>query len=61
VNWEASSSATATLTVSGSAPADLVGLDTETGRIDRVRWGAIDGDLAGVSGTIQLDDFKSWR
>jgi hypothetical protein len=59
--WEASGSATASLTVNDSATAELVGLDTDGRRIDSVRWGIVGGSLGGSSGTIHQDAFSSWR
>jgi hypothetical protein len=61
VTWEAATSATASLTVDGGTPVALVGLDTDAGRIDVVRWGAVGGMLENTSGTVLLDDFASWR
>jgi hypothetical protein len=61
ITWEASSSATASLSVNDGAPEELMGLDTETHRIDSVRWGVLGGTLDSTSGTIVLDDFTSWR
>lgn len=61
VAWEAAATATASLTVNGSAHVEIPGLDTGAGRIDFVRLGVVGGSLATTSGTILLDDYLSWR
>jgi hypothetical protein len=61
IDWEAAASASPSIAVNDGTPAELTGLDTEDGRVDFVRWGAIGGALGTTSGTIALDDFQSWR
>jgi hypothetical protein len=61
VSWEASTDATASLTVNDGAAAEITGLDNGATRIDLVRWGIVGGDLAGSSGTIHQDAYSSWR
>jgi hypothetical protein len=59
--WEASPSATVSLSVNNGTPAVLTGLDTDARRIDSVRWGVVGGDIGGSSGALHLDGFSSWR
>jgi len=47
--------------VDGSPVTGLSGLDNETGQIDFVRWGAVDGVDSTTSGTMNLDEFVSQR
>jgi hypothetical protein len=61
LNWEATASATASLTVNDGPPVDLTGLDTDARRIDFVRWGVVGGSLFDSSGTVLQDDYSSWR
>jgi hypothetical protein len=61
LEWEASASATASLTLNDGTPEQLTGLDTEDRRIDHVRWGAVSGTVGASTGTIALDNFISWR
>jgi hypothetical protein len=39
----------------------LADLDNDTKRIDLVRWGAIAGSVGSTTGTLELDNFTSWR
>ena len=48
------------LTVDGGAPAG-VNLDNDTGRIDHVRVGAVDGSITTTTGVMLLDEFLSFR
>ncbi len=48
-----------TLWIDGVQAADLTGVDNDTRRIDRVRWGAVAGLDAGTSGTYYFDEFES--
>lgn len=43
----------------GTACAALTGLDNDTGRIETVRWGALEVPAAPGLGTLYLDDFHS--
>ncbi len=61
ISWEASASAPASLTVNDGTPEQLTGLDTDERRVDVVRWGVVGGTLGGSSGTVDMDDFASWR
>ena len=61
LNWEASTSATVSLTVNHGTPAVVSGLDNDTARIESVRLGAVGGTVTATSGTISLDNFISWR
>jgi hypothetical protein len=47
--------------VDGTPVTGLSGLDNETGQIDFVRWGAVDGVDSTTSGTMNLDEFVSQR
>jgi len=47
--------------VDGSPVAGLSSLDNESGQIDYVRWGAVDGVDYTTSGTMNLDEFVSQR
>lgn len=49
------------VSVNGAFPFGLTGLSNPISRLDEIRWGAVDGALAGVSGWLQVDDFSSWR
>lgn len=59
--WEAAPGASAFLSVNDGPPVTLGGLDTDTRRIDFVRWGVLGGMLGEASGTILQDDFTSRR
>jgi hypothetical protein len=59
--WQAAPGASAFLSVNDGLTVTLGGLDTETRRIDFVRWGVLGGTLAEASGTIRQDDFTSRR
>lgn len=61
LDWAASAAATVSLTVDGATTQQLTGVDTSSRRVDFVRWGSVDGTMAGISGAILLDDFASWR
>jgi hypothetical protein len=45
----------------GSPVTGLANLDNETGQIDYVRWGAVDGVDSTTTGTMNLDEFVSQR
>lgn len=47
--------------VNGTPLGGLDGLDNDTGRIDRVRLGIVDGNPDLTSGSYYLDDFASFR
>jgi len=47
--------------VDGSQVTGLSGLDNESGLIDYVRWGVVDGVASTTSGTMNLDEFVSQR
>ena len=47
--------------VDGSPVTGLSNLDNESGQIDYVRWGAVDGVDSTTSGTMDLDEFVSQR
>lgn len=61
LSWEASSSATASLTVSHGTPETVSGLDNDAARIEFVRLGAVGGTTTGTSGSVYFDNFISWR
>jgi hypothetical protein len=50
-----------TFWIDGVQQADLVGVDNDTGRIDRARLGALAGMDVGTSGTYYFDAFESRR
>ncbi len=45
--------------VNGSVFTGPTHLDNDHARIDRVRWGAVDGSVAASSGSLKQDDFDS--
>ena len=47
--------------VDGSQVTGLSSLDNESGMIDFVRWGVVDGVASTTSGTMNLDEFVSQR
>jgi hypothetical protein len=47
--------------VDGSPVTGLGSLDNESGQIDYVRWGAVDGVESTTTGTMKLDEFVSQR
>ena len=49
------------VSIDGAAPDGLTGLNNGSSRIDFVRWGAVDGTLASSTGSMELDEFSSWR
>jgi hypothetical protein len=64
VDWRAATTAGAnngglTLWIDGVQKEDMVGVDNDTLRIDRVRLGPISGIDAGTRGTVYLDAFES--
>lgn len=63
LTWSAGSfSGEFTVSVNGSTPMGLTGLDNPADRIDSVRWGLIDGPAMPTStGFIECDDYLSWR
>jgi hypothetical protein len=66
LDWRAASGAGAnngglTLWIDGAQQADLVGVDNDTLRIDRVRLGAVAGIDSGTRGTYYFDAFESRR
>lgn len=61
ISWEAAFGATASIAVNDGTPAELTGLDTDASRIATVRWGAVGGSLDGTTGSMNQDDFASWR
>ena len=61
VNWQASASASPSLTVGAVTETISPPISTSARRINSVRWGAVRGSVAGSSGTIYQDDFTSWR
>jgi hypothetical protein len=65
-DWRAASAAGAnngglTLWIDGAQKADLVAVDNDTWRIDRVRLGAVNGVDTGTRGTYYFDAFESRR
>lgn len=60
LSWEASTSSTIELLINGIGT-QLTGVDNASGRIDSVRWGAVDGTVGGTSGILGLDEFTSSR
>ena len=66
VNWSKATGAGANngalaLWVDGKAQTGLSGLNNDTESINYVRWGAVAGLDAGMSGSFRLDDFTSQR
>ena len=62
LGWEASASATVSISVNDGTPQELTGVDTSDRRIDTVRWGLVSGSISGgTSGIIKQDEFSSWR
>jgi hypothetical protein len=61
LSWEASTAASASLTVNHGTPEIVSGLDNDTALIESVRLGAVGGTLTGTSGTVSFDNFISWR
>jgi hypothetical protein len=63
--WKASDSGSSNghidVWVDGAAVTGLSSLDNESGQIDYVRWGAVDGVDSTTSGTMKLDEFVSQR
>lgn len=47
------------LAINGSVFTGLTGLDNDQARIDRVRWGAVDGVVEASSGSLAQDEFAS--
>jgi hypothetical protein len=50
-----------TLWIDGAQRANLIGIDNDTRRIDRVRLGAVSGIDSGTRGTYYFDAFESHR
>jgi len=66
LDWRASTAVGAnngglTLWIDGVKQTDLTGVDNDTRRIDRIRFGAVTGMDAGTRGTYYLDAFESRR
>ncbi len=61
LDWTASAAATVSITVDGTSTQQVTGVDTSSRRVDFVRWGSVEGTMAGISGALLLDDFVSWR
>lgn len=62
VSWAAGSGDGSLLvSVDGGPPAGLTALDNDTVRLGLVRWGAVAGAIDGTFGSIDMDDFESWR
>ncbi|MDH3467326.1 MAG: hypothetical protein OES26_15690 [Gammaproteobacteria bacterium] len=61
VDWEAASDATASLSINALPPVTLTGLNTQSARIDFVRWGAVGGSFSKTPGHFFQDDFVSTR
>ncbi|MGB3565226.1 MAG: hypothetical protein WBH85_16640 [Thermoanaerobaculia bacterium] len=63
IAWKAKDvSGNGELTVSvNDGSAHLTGLDNDQSQIDHVQWGAIGGSIIATSGSMDLDDFSSWR
>jgi hypothetical protein len=49
------------ISINGSVFAGLTGVDNDTLVVDRVRLGVVDGSVGSSSGSIQLDNFNSWK
>jgi hypothetical protein len=65
-DWRAATAAGAnngglTLWVDGVQQADLTGVDNDTARIERIRFGAVSGIDPGTLGTEYFDAFESRR
>jgi hypothetical protein len=50
-----------TLWIDGTQSANLIGIDNDTRRIDRVQLGAVTGVDSGTRGTYYFDAFESRR
>jgi hypothetical protein len=61
MNWTASTDATASLVVNQGAPLTLSGLNTDSRRIDFVRWGVVRGAFVRNPGFVWQDGFVSRR
>jgi hypothetical protein len=66
LDWRAATAAGAnngglTLWIDGAPKADLVAVDNDTWRIDRVRLGPVNGIDTGTRGTYYFDAFESRR
>jgi hypothetical protein len=66
LDWRAATAAGAnngglTLWIDNAQRADLTGVDNDTRRIDRVRWGAVGGIDTSTRGTYYFDAFESRR
>jgi len=66
LDWRAATAAGAnngglTLWIDGAQQADLVGVDNDTRRIERIRLGAVAGIDKGTRGTYYFDAFESRR
>jgi hypothetical protein len=60
VSWESSTDATASFTVNDGFTESVSGVDTDAGRVDSVRWGAVGGTADATTGSIAMDDFAAW-
>ena len=62
IDWVASDPAGHWLvSVNGAGFDGLSGLGNGSLRLDRIRWGAVDGLVSGAPGTLRVDGFSSWR
>lgn len=39
----------------------LTGLSNNGAQVDQVKWGAVSGTIVAVTGTLDVDEFSSWR
>jgi hypothetical protein len=49
------------LSINGVPLSGFTDLINDSVRIDSVRWGAVDGSLVATTGSMDLDNFYSWR
>jgi len=62
INWSAASgSGEFKVALDGGSFGGLSGLSNGGAQIDHVKWGAVDGTIAAVTGTLDVDEFSSWR
>ena len=66
IDWRASTASGAnngglTLWIDGTQRANLIGIDNDTRRIDRVQLGAVMGVDSGTRGSYYFDAFESRR
>jgi hypothetical protein len=62
INWSAASgTGEFKVALNDGAFGGLSGLSNGGAQIDHVKWGAVDGTIVAVTGTLDVDEFSSWR